>query len=277
MLFNDQVGATRTLSMRVSVATLVRVLLPHPENGERMLALERKAIGKPGRSENAVDVTVQPFGGAVRLVNPQAVHERTGDFQFDSARSMIERDFRIFIEPARWPNLRDFVLDQFIQGDEGVLDASPERELAEEFFDALKVQLAGEDYTWRAAGSVLEDQPAATDNPRAAGQATVRIYRVFEAHLTKPGLCEALLGNSAGVSKRDLVAQALMDMHSGGWGRANGVLVLPLKAVRDFYEAMPLAARGQSAWYGEHRLEATVAAVVDGVAVPQYQKVTERL
>ncbi len=36
-------GAAGELSLRVSVATLVRVLFEHPRDGEWMLALERKA------------------------------------------------------------------------------------------------------------------------------------------------------------------------------------------------------------------------------------------
>jgi hypothetical protein len=36
-------GAAGKLSLRVSVATLVRVLFEHPLDGELMLALERKA------------------------------------------------------------------------------------------------------------------------------------------------------------------------------------------------------------------------------------------
>jgi urease accessory protein UreE len=37
------VGATQELSLRVSVATLVRVLFQNPSGDELMLALERKA------------------------------------------------------------------------------------------------------------------------------------------------------------------------------------------------------------------------------------------
>jgi hypothetical protein len=42
-IFNPGIGATQALSVRVSVATLVRVLFENPRDGDLMLALERKA------------------------------------------------------------------------------------------------------------------------------------------------------------------------------------------------------------------------------------------
>ena len=49
----NDIGATDELSLRVSVATLVRVLFEHPKNGDLMLALERKATLLEGKVNNS--------------------------------------------------------------------------------------------------------------------------------------------------------------------------------------------------------------------------------
>jgi hypothetical protein len=94
--------------LRVSVATLDRVLLPDPEDGRPLLALERKATLLP---DGRVFFTAQPFGGAVRIRDPVALRERVGAFRFDSPRSEEDEDLRIFISPGQWPVLRRLCLE----------------------------------------------------------------------------------------------------------------------------------------------------------------------
>ena len=62
------IGPTTELSLRVSVASLARVIFPSPEDGTPMLALEHRATLLPG--EEQVVVKAQPFGGAVRILYP---------------------------------------------------------------------------------------------------------------------------------------------------------------------------------------------------------------
>jgi hypothetical protein len=90
------IGATDELSLRVSVATLVRVLFRNPNNDELMLALERRATLRQPEGEGAVRIKSQPFGGAIRIFDLRAVRDVLGDFHFDSERSRAEQDFRIF-------------------------------------------------------------------------------------------------------------------------------------------------------------------------------------
>src|SRR5918999_609182 len=90
-------GATKELSLRVSVATLVRVVFEHPTDGDLMLALERKATLLKTESGHAVEVITQPFGGAIRIRDLKMLRELIGDFHFDSEESRSEKDFRIFI------------------------------------------------------------------------------------------------------------------------------------------------------------------------------------
>jgi hypothetical protein len=81
------VGATAELNVRVSVATLVRVLFKKPNNDELMLALERKATLRRTEDGGEVRVKSQPFGGAIRILDLSAMQDLVGDFHFDSARS----------------------------------------------------------------------------------------------------------------------------------------------------------------------------------------------
>ena len=50
------VGPTEDLSLRVSVATLVRVLFENRDDGDLMLALERKATVRKAESGPVVEV-----------------------------------------------------------------------------------------------------------------------------------------------------------------------------------------------------------------------------
>jgi hypothetical protein len=134
------VGATGELSLRVSVATLVRVVFENPQDGDLMLALEHKATLIAGEGGPRVTVKAQPFGGAIRFLNLTPLQTLIGNFHFDSQRSRSERDFRIFIRPADWDTVREFCLRHFGQENDWVLESDPARELIEEFADALDIE-----------------------------------------------------------------------------------------------------------------------------------------
>ncbi len=87
------VGATEELSLRVSVAALVSVLFDDPEDGRTMLALERTATLRETEGRPEVMVRAKPFGGGVRLTDPQALEGMIGRFHYDSKRSRRERTF----------------------------------------------------------------------------------------------------------------------------------------------------------------------------------------
>ena len=57
-------GAAPKFNLRVSVATLDRVIFPHPQDGKPMLALERKGTVE-GDYRDKARVRAQPFGGGV--------------------------------------------------------------------------------------------------------------------------------------------------------------------------------------------------------------------
>ena len=71
----NAIGATDELSLRVSVATLVRVLFENPRDGELMIALERRATLRETKSGPVVHIRSQPFGGAIRIRDLNAVRE----------------------------------------------------------------------------------------------------------------------------------------------------------------------------------------------------------
>ena len=151
------IGATPELSLRVSIATLVRVLFQHPNNGELMLALERKATLREGEDGRTVKIKSQPFGGAIRILNLNALGNLLGDFHFDSERSLVEQDFRIFIRPKAWSVLREFCLKHIKLDHDLILETSPRRELFEEFAETLGVNLKSEQYGCRPITTFVEN------------------------------------------------------------------------------------------------------------------------
>ncbi len=261
---------TEGLSLRVSVATLVRVLFDHPQTGETMLALERKASATTGAGQPSGRVWAQPFGGGIQFHSLEPLQDLIGHFEFDSERSRAENDFRILIRPAAWPAVRQFCLEQF-QAPNPVLDSDPARELEEEFADALAVQLEPSQYTQRPLGIVAEDTPAPTGNRRALGVNTVRLYRIFEARLIDSNLAQTLLTNSESHSDADLHTLALADLGRGGRGRANAGLALPLPPVTNAYLRLSPEARLQPLHFNDHQLDVTVTAILPGVLAPIYQ------
>ena len=187
-------------------------------------------------------------------------------------RSRSEQDFRIFIRPLSWSAIREFCIQHFSRVDDSVLETDPRRELAEEFADALKINLTPDQYILKPVGTVVEDDPAPTENIHARDHLTARVYRIFEAHISDFSLAHAMLTNSESISHRDLCALALEDAQNGGKGRANAILALPMKGITDHYLAMSPEKRNAPVLFEENRLDETVPAVLEGISVPKYQR-----
>jgi hypothetical protein len=268
MNLNPGIGATDELSLRVSVATLVRVVFKHPGNGEWMLALERKAT----LHENTVEVKSQPFGGAIRILDLEAIHDLIGDFHFDSERSRTEQDFRLFIRPSSWSMLREFCIQRLNRENDPILETDPTRELVEEFADALKINLQPEQYASNPLATVVENEATPTENIHAKGIPTVRVYRIFETTVTNSALAHAMLKNSEGISHKRMCELALKDARNGGKGRANAVLALPLKAITDTYLALSPKERNSPIFIEKNLFDETVPAVLEGIPILKYQR-----
>jgi hypothetical protein len=266
------IGATDALSLRVSVAALVRVLFEHPDDGDLMLALERKATLLKEDGRHIVDVKAQPFGGALRIRAMEPLQNLIDDFHFDSEESRSEQDFRLFIRPSAWKALRDFCLQQFSHEKDAVLESDPTRELTEEFADSLGIRLKRDQYICQAVGTVVEAQPSATEFIHAVGYATARMYRIFEVHIQDLSLADAMLNNSKSDSDQDLYELALADFRHGGPGRANAVLILPFQNINAFYKAIPSEARNKPVSFQNHLLDETVTAILHDVAAPKYRR-----
>jgi hypothetical protein len=265
------IGATDALSLRVSVATLVRVLFEHPRTGVLCLALERKATRHETETGPVVQVKSQPFGGAIRILDHQAVRDVLPAFHFDSEQSRAAQDFRIFIRPSDWQLVRDFCLEHLAQRSNSVLESDPARELAEELADSLGIELKRDQYLVQAAGTIVEDDPSPTEYIYATGYPTARIYRIFEARILDSSLAAAMIENSEACSDQDLCQRAILDFRQGGYGKANGMLTLPFQEIHASYLAIPLEARNQAIWFQGHQLDETVAAVLENVSVPKYR------
>ena len=266
------IGATKELNLRVSVATLARVLFEHPGDGELMLALERKATLLDGEGGPFVGVKAQPFGGAIQLPDPIALQNLIGDFHFDSEQSRSEQDFRIFIQPSAWETVREFCLHHFDQANNLVLESDPRRELVEEFAEALEISLKPDQFIYKLVRTVIENAPSPTDNVYARGSLTVRVYRIFEARILDLSLARTMLTNSGSYSNEDLQQLAFKDYQNGGPGWANAVLALPLKQISAFYLAASPEARNRPLSFQNYLLDETVAVVLDGIPVPKYRR-----
>lgn len=261
------VGATETLCLRVSVAVLVRVLFHHPDSGERMLALERRFSLERGAMGSAVQVKSQPFGGALQILDLHPLQERLREFRFDSPRSQAQQDLRLFIRPETWPILRAFCLEQFQRANGSSLEVDPGRELREEFSDALGIELRSDQYTARAVGTVVEDQPSETENVHARGHPTVRLYRIFEAGILDPLVISAMLKNSEACSESDLQELARKSPD----GRASAILAIPLGQLTAFYASVPPDTRNTPLRFQSHLLDETVTAILEDVSAPKYE------
>jgi hypothetical protein len=268
---NNQVGPTDELSLRVSVATLSRVIFPRPEDGVPMLALEYKASLVPGEGESRVVLKAQPFGGAVRILNVGQFTKQVGDFSFDSARSQSEQDFRVYIQPSNWQAVREYSLRKLSSEAGSDLECDPSRELVEEFSDTLGIQLGPDQYTLQPVRMLVENEPAPTTNLRAPGNPTTRIYRIDEVHIHDPVLARKIMTNSESHPSQVLQHLTLADAQKGGPGRANAMLVVPMEEIRSFYLGISPENRGARLPFKDSYLAGNVAAVLEGIFVPKYR------
>ena len=268
------VGATNEFSLRISVATLVRVLFEHPKTGALWLALERKATRQETASGPVVEVKSQPFGGAIRILDLPALQDVLPEFHFDSEQSRSERDFRIFIRPSEWEAVQACCLAHLNQRKNSVLESDPTRELAEEVGGSLGIRLGRDQYTLHATRMIVEDDPSPTEFIHAKGYPTARIYRIFEARIVDPSLASGMIDNSENCSDQHLRDLALQDSRQGRHGKANGILTLPFKEVHEAYLAIPLEARNRPMWFRGHQLDETVAAVLEDIPVPKYRRLS---
>ena len=266
------VGATEELSLRVSVGVLVKVLFDSPESGRTMLALERTATLRQIEGQPQVVVKAKSFGGAVRLINPQALKELIGDFHCDSERSREEEDFRIHIHPASWETVKEICRKHLEGIEKGILDSSPQRELEEEFEDTLQIRITPEQYRLKPRGMIIEDLPTETDNVRAEGFLTVRVYFVFEAWIQDPEIISLILTNSKRYSEDDLEKMAWNDAQQGGKGRANAILTVELDELKKAYQSIPMDRRGEPIRIEGHQLDRNVLALMEGIDTPKYQR-----
>lgn len=266
------VGSTADLSLRVSVAALVRVLFHAPENDRTLLALERTATVREIEGGTEVVVKAKPFGGGVRITDARALGEIVGGFQYDSERSRQEKDFRIHIRPDFWEKLKEVCAEQLDLSFDGILDPSPDRELAEEFEDALGMTIDRSLYRLQSKGLIVEDLPTPTESVRAVGMPTVRIYYVYEAWLNAPKIIAAILAAGERYSDADLERIAREDARSGGRGRANAVLALDLDVLKAAYHSIPIDRRGGAILVEGHRLDANVSAILHEVEQTRYRR-----
>lgn len=264
------VGPTAELSLRVSVATLSRVVFPHPDSGITLLALEHKATLIPNCDPGRVEVKAQPFGGAIRIINPQRLLAQVSSFNFDSQRSQAESDFRVYIQPSTWSALRDFCLDNMGLPGSLVLESDPSRELVEEFNDTLGIHLGPQQYAVTAVDMVVENESAPTANINAIGKLTTRIYQVYEVQILDPRLRAMMIANCVSHPGQVLNQLALAESKGGRQGRANGIFVAPVADIRTAYLARPADERGLPMPFGDTHLAGNVAAVLEDVTVSKY-------
>jgi len=257
------VGATRELSLRASVGTLVRVLFRHPETGQTMLALERTATLRKIDNQPEIVVRAKPFGGAVQITDPRALWKLIGDFHYDSEQSRQEMDFRILIQPATWEKVKEICHEHLNITKHIILDPSPERELMEEFEDTLRVRIIRSQYQLEARHIVIEDLPRATENVRAEGLPTVRLYYIFEARIESPEIIARLRANHQQHSDKDLENIAREDAHRGGKGRANALLILGLDELKGALKSMTLDGASEQIHIAGHQLSRNVLAILE--------------
>ena len=257
-----QAGKADELNLRVSVAVLVRMLFNNPGDGKSMLALERTATLHQIAGNSEVVVRAKPFGGAVLLLNPHALQQMIGRFNYDSEKSRRERDFRLLIQPSSWNKIKEICRDHYYGTEKGILDHSPVRELEEEIEDSLHIKIKADKFASQLVDMIIEDVPQKTKNIRARGFSTVRIYYIYEVLLKDTKLIKKILVNSELYSDKELKESAWQDSRQGGRGRANAVLVLPLDELRDVYRKVSSDKSRRSVHFKEHLLDGNVWVVL---------------
>jgi hypothetical protein len=168
--------------------------------------------------------------------------------------------------------LREFCIQQLSRVDNSILESDPSRELVEEFDDALKINLQPEQYVSQSVATVVEDEATPTENIRAKGIPTVRVYRIFETLITDSVLAQLMIRKSEDHSTQTLRDLAWRDFQNGGKGRANAVLALPLNQIVDFYLSTSAEERDFPVVFQENHLDETVSAILEGVTTPKYRR-----
>ena len=256
------IGPTSDLDLRVSVATLTKILFSC-RGGQVLLALEHQATVIPESGGLGVVLKAQPFGGAVRLFDPGKLMEEVGGFHFDSERSRSERDFRIFINKHDWGKMRDFCLKDFNKGGCFAFEIDPTRELQEEFRDALGFDVSPGQFRIEPIGTFVEDQPRPTANLYAEGALTARVYFIFKATINDPDLEQKMVENSDSHSPQVLRRLALLDQKLGGRGRANAVLLLKEVGIQRAFSGIPPKGFGDAVEYQGVTLDGNTRALLE--------------
>jgi hypothetical protein len=264
------VDASGDLNLRASVATLVKVLFRHPDDGSILLALERTATRREIQGDSEVIVAVKPFGGGVRIINPHQLEKLIGHFNYDNERSRQEADFRIQINSASWEKVKEICWDHFKDPDKGFIDSNPEREIAEEFEDTLHIYITRDQYQIKSRGIIVEDYPVRTANIRAFNMFTVRVYYTFEAWIESPEIISRMLANNKRYTDGDLQKMAWHDAQQGGKGRANAILTVRLDDLIRAYQSIQIKERSKPIYFEEHRLNENVLAILDEVEQTRY-------
>lgn len=266
------VGPTDKLSLRVSVATLSRVTFNHPDTGDLMLALEHKAHSHSSNNPSDVFLQAQPFGGGARLLKPAAWADQLGGFHYDSQRSREEDDFRIFIDPERWPALKRRVVAEASLSNSQLLDSDPARELEEEFEETINWDLKPGQYRLHRFGFAIEDEPVPTHSWRAPGSPTARIYCLDEVTITEDNLIGSMLAASQEQTPEALLRQARQRAAAEAHGRANGLFIAPLAVIRQSFLSVEPTTRDQPMPYGGTTLSSNVVVLLERVDSPKYQR-----
>lgn len=264
------IGATSDLNLRVSAANLVKVYFNQPLDQQTKLVLERTATVRASHGRYTASVRAKPFGGGLRINGPGVLRTEVGEFNFDSYRSHVEKDFRIFINPTNWDSLKQFCWQHLREPSE-VLESSPRRELVEEFRDALKTDIKPEQYHMKWSKIVVEDDPIRTGSPRSIGSLTTRIYSIHEMQVLDADIIADLIESSTSRSNQDLREEAERDYQKGGRGRANAVLALDYENLVEVFNKLPKAPNHGITRVWGNDLESNVLALIDEVESNKYQ------
>ncbi|MFA5928891.1 MAG: hypothetical protein WC838_06310 [Candidatus Margulisiibacteriota bacterium] len=258
------IGETEKLSLRVSTAVLAHVVFTDPATGESFAVLERKA--KVNTGKNKKDIQAQPLGGGSRLKSPQILLNNIGEFNYDNKDSRDNGDFRVYIAPAKWALTKKFCLDNFRE-QSGIIETSVERELAEEFLDALGVkydenaitselftklrsalEISDTDhsplFTITNIGTEVESEsPFATTGPLRStklgmeGISTQRVYNIQHVAITHPNLI-AKIKTASSKTNEDILTEAERNAarSSKGEGKATSLLIVPQAKLEETYK-----------------------------------------
>jgi hypothetical protein len=265
------IGKTKQLSLRVSVGALVKVLFKNPENRKMMLALERIATLRQINGKAEVVIIAKPFGGGVRITDTKVLKQYIGDFNYDSEQSKREEDFRILVRPESWGKIKEICREQLKNSGKKIVDATPDRELAEEFEDSLKIILNPNRYILKLLGMVTEEKPVETDSVRAQGIPTVRIYYLYEAVIISSEIIKMMLSNSKQNSDNDLKKITLEDKRNGGKGRANAILTLEFDELKKMYNSLQHERLNEPVYFNEHQLDSNIPAIIKEINSSKYQ------